>query len=166
MSSSLLGGVVAGAAAGIVASFVMDRFQRVWTVIADTRKPAEPKPEPSTVKAADKVWMAVSGKPIPKRFRPASGQALHYGLGAALGGVYGGVAHVSPAITKGRGSGFSSAIWLGLDEGLLPRLGLGKTWTDTPAAEHLYGFLSHAVFGASLEAARRLTGRGVLPRAG
>ena len=149
--------VAKGVAAGLVASFVMDQFQKL---LAKDAPDSGEEDEPATVKAADRVHRALTGKPIAKHLRPAAGNVFHYGLGAVLGGIYAGAARPAPAVTAVAGSAFASVVWLVLDEGLLPALGLGKKWMEVPASTHLHGWVSHLAFGSALEAARRrLVGR-------
>lgn len=148
-----------GAAAGLIASYAMNLFQKILTEPAKTGPQPDDAPEPATVKVADRLCLAITGKPIPGPQRPLAGNAVHYGLGAGLGAVYAAAARLAPAVAAGGGSAYSSAVWLGLDEGLLPALGLGDKWADVPASKHAYGWVSHLVFGLSLDGARRLLGR-------
>ncbi len=158
-SGRLFRGIAVGVGAGLFASHVMNQFQKAWSAMDGSGSKPGPAPEPVTVKVADRLCLAVTGKPIPKTFRPFAGEVAHYGLGAALGAAYAGAAHFQPAVTAGAGSGYSSAVWLGLDEGLLPALGLGDKWADVPAGKHAYGLISHLIFGLSLDGARRLVNR-------
>lgn len=157
-STAIARDVAVGAAAGLFASFAMNQFQKIWAEKDDTGPDRDKAPEPATVKVADRLCRAISGKPIPAPYRPLAGNAVHYGLGAGLGAVYAGAARFAPKVTAGAGSAYSSAVWLGLDEGLLPALGLGDKWADVPASKHAYGWVSHLVFGLSLNGARRLLG--------
>ncbi|MGI9168708.1 MAG: DUF1440 domain-containing protein [Caulobacteraceae bacterium] len=145
-----------GIGAGLFASHVMNQFQKGWAASSKGGKDSDKKDEPSTVKLADRVCLALSGRPIPHSVRPLAGEAVHFGLGAVLGAAYAGAAHFRPAVTAGAGTAYSSTVWLGLDEGLLPALGLGAKWADVPASRHFYGLISHLFFGLSLDGANRL----------
>jgi hypothetical protein len=64
-------GALAGAAAGLLASFVMNQFQAVWSKADEELSGGEDEgeggDEPSTVKAADKVARAATGDPLPEK---------------------------------------------------------------------------------------------------
>ncbi|WP_426000464.1 DUF1440 domain-containing protein [Caulobacter sp. DWR1-3-2b1] len=151
---------MAGVAAGLVASFAMDVFQKAWTALAaDKETNKNDKPKPATLKAADKVSQAVAGKVVPDQAQTAASAGVHYVTGAALGAVYGVAAEFAPATTFGFGGLYGSATWLVLDEGLSPALGLAPRPGDVAAADHAYALVSHLVFGAALEFTRGAASR-------
>ena len=154
--------LAAGIAAGLVASFVMNGFQQIWATVAGAvkRKPAGgSEQEPATVKAADKIAHALTGNAVAKRFRPLAGAAMHYGLGAAVGGAYGLASRLMPNLSAGRGLICGGALWLALDESMLPAMGLAKPWRQTSDGVHFYAFVSRLVFGLALEDTTRRIGR-------
>ena len=153
----MLKGALAGAAAGFLASFVMNTFQSAWTR-AEKRLGADDTTgggEPSTVKAANKATRAATGKPLPPKAKKPAGQAVHYATGIGLGAAYGALAEFWPRITAGFGAAYGTAVDLVLDETLVPALGLGPSPFKTPLKLHAYGFASHSVFGVALELSRR-----------
>jgi putative membrane protein len=90
------------------------------------------------------------------RQRVRAQQVIHYGVGAALGGAYLAAASRWPAVTRGRGALAGLAIYVGAHGSLLPALGVQRPpWRLAPAAV-VWESTSHAVFGAVLEAMRRV----------
>ena len=155
-ATGLAEAVALGVVAGLAASWVMEAFQATLTAAARKLEPGNGEEgdrlEPTTLKAADLVTRAITGRGVPKPYREVAGTIVHYGLGAILGGVYAVLRRTLPRLTRGSGTAFGGATWLALDEISVPALGLAKPWNETPAATHLYGLLSHLVFGLSAEA--------------
>ena len=160
-SGDVMKGALAGAAAGLLASFVMNQFQAVWSkaeeeLSAGGEDEDDSGDEPATVKAADKAARTVTGEPLPEEAKEPAGQAVHYATGAVLGAIYGGLAELAPAVTAGYGAAYGTAVNLVLDEAIVPALGLGPSPFKTPLKTHAYGAASHSVFGLVLEIGRRL----------
>ena len=156
--SNIVKGAVAGVAAGLVASFVMNQFQSLWSAMAEAGSGGDDEQsdeEPATTKAADKAAEAVTGEPVPEPLRKYADPAVHYATGAMVGLVYGALAEVFPQVTKGGGAAYGGLVAVGLDEGVVPALGLAPPPTEVPPGKHMYGLSSHVVFGWALEASRR-----------
>ncbi len=151
-SGDLSLGIVAGAAAGLTAAFVMSEFQSLWG--AFDRESQGRGSTPATLKAADKLAEAISGQSVRPEARKAASNTVHYLTGALLGGVYGALAEIFPAVRTGCGAFYGAAAWLVMDEAAVPALALGPSPRETPAKQHLYGLASHVVFGVTLELAR------------
>jgi len=152
-------GLVAGALAGAAASYVMERFQAAWSKAEEKTGGAGGSggsEEPATVKAADRVAVAATGNPVPPAYRDQAGEVVHYATGAGLGAVYGALSEILPGMTFGFGAAYGAAVAVGLDEGLVPKLGLGKQPAETPPSTHAYGLASHLVYGLTLEGVRRV----------
>ena len=147
-----LRGLAAGIAAGLVASLAMNLFQKAWA--ANLPLPSSGD-DPETVKAAQRVNRAATGKYFAVKDKEAAGNAVHYLFGAVLGGAYGLLAEYRPEVTKGYGTllGVASAAF---DEVGVPAVGLSGPPTDFPAATHAYGLASHIMFGGVTEATRQL----------
>lgn len=143
--------VLAGVLGGILAAHAMDRFQRQ----AGKLMPSSGGSDPATVKVAERAL----GHPLPKARKPAAGTAVHLGFGAALGVVYGLATELEPRVAAGFGLPFGGAVAVLADEALVPAAGLSSAPWRTPPASHAYSLASHLVFGAALEAARRLLRR-------
>lgn len=151
--TSRLSAALVGAAAGLAAAFVMNRFQALAAPPLGMDKGND---DPATVKAADTLSCAVEGRPVTQKHRAAAGSAVHYATGAALGIGYALAARRWPETTDGFGLPFGTATMLVFDDLLVPAAGWGP-WPTT-AAGNAYSLGSHLVFGATLEAARRLGG--------
>jgi len=146
--NALARGALAGLGAGILASLAMNRFQS-W--VARLSPPSGGGGDPTTVKAAE----AVAG-PLDPKTKPKAGNAVHYLFGSALGLAYGTAAEAEPWVAGGFGLPFGGAVALLADEALVPAAGLsGPPW-ESPLSTHAYSLASHLVFGAALEAGRRL----------
>jgi hypothetical protein len=142
-----------GAAAGLAASWVMSEFHRAWKATSGEDEDSE---DPSTIKAADAVAETAVGEPVPDKYREPAGTAVHYGFGAFLGALYGVGVELRPATSAGFGSAYGAAVSIVADEMAMPALGFSPPAPEVAASTHLRGFVSHLVFGVSLEAARRL----------
>jgi uncharacterized membrane protein YagU involved in acid resistance len=131
----------------------MSQFHGAWKAASSEVQDGE---EPNTVKAADAVAEATLGEPVPDRYREPSGTAVHYGFGAFLGAIYGAAVELRPATRTGLGTVYGAAVSLVADEIAMPALGFSPPASKVAASTHLRGFVSHLVFGVSLEAVRRL----------
>lgn len=147
-------GLIAGVAAGLVASAAMSAFQARATKLLPEDSSSDE--DPATVKAADAASKAVTGDPVPAPHREQAGGAVHYLTGAVLGGIYGVLTEYRPEASAGFGSAYGVVTSALLDEGAVPALGLGAAPAETSPASHAYGAASHLVFGWVLEGTRRL----------
>jgi hypothetical protein len=73
-------GAVTGAAAGLVASWVMSEFHEAWKAASGDRDVGD---EPNTVKVADAVTEATVGKPVPEGYRSLREQLFITALGVS-----------------------------------------------------------------------------------
>lgn len=155
---NLFKGLVAGALGGLAASYVMEQFQAAWIKAEEANGGGglSGGGDPATVKAADRAALATTGHPVPSEQREAAGEAVHYATGAGVGAAYGLLAEFAPRATFGLGAGYGTAVALGLDEALVPALGLAKPASETPPSTHAYSLASHLVYGLTLEGVRRI----------
>ena len=144
-------GALAGVAAGLVASFVMSQAQKAIAAIGAKTGSGDP----ATVKAANKLSRATTGRSIEKEQKEGAGEAVHYATGAALGLAYGLAAEYRPEVTAGAGTAFGAATSVVLDEAGGPLAGLGKPPWQAPLASQAFGLASHFVFGLAAEGTRR-----------
>ena len=154
-------GALAGVIGGIVASFAMDGLQMLLAKISSNDSGSDE--EPTTSKAADGVARAVTGDDVGEANKPLAGQAMHYGLGAALGLAYGVAAAFEPRVTTASGTLFGLTTATVLDEGAVPAMGLADAPWKTPASGHLYSLASHLVFGGVTELVRAQVDRTLAP---
>lgn len=158
MKPGLARAAVVGVASGLAAAAVMNRFQALWNSVASQLQPQEKgeQEEPSTIKAADRLAVAATGKPVSAAARDQAGEAIHYAFGAFLGGAYGCVALIFPAARRGFGTSYGLAVFAIADELMVPAAGLGPPPQRVPLSTHAYSLMSHIVFGAALEGALRV----------
>lgn len=154
-------GLVAGVAGGLLASFLMEQFQALWTRAAEEIGPKDAaensgaEEDPTTVKMAQAISEGVTGKPVPKDKKPLAGEAVHYAMGMTSGAIYGIATELIPLATLGDGLAFGTSVWLAADNAIVPALGLSKSPTQTSPATHIYALASHLVYGFITEAVRR-----------
>jgi hypothetical protein len=160
-----LKGAIAGAVGGLIASWVMNQFQsgvskveKAWENSA--HRPQAPgssssSEEPATAKLARRIARTVLGRELRDDEIKIAGPLVHYGYGTLAGGLYGLMAEVSPAATKGTGSAYATALWLFGDEIAVPKLGLSKPPSNQPAKVHAKALAAHMVYGVASEEVRR-----------
>lgn len=156
-------GVVAGAAGGLAASWVMNQFQAAWSKAQSRMQTgrerqshqSQPNGEDATMKAAGKIAHALLHRDRSLEEEKKLGPVVHYAFGAVMGAVYGGAVEMVPQARFGAGLPYGAAVFLGADEVAVPALGLSKPPKEYPASTHLYGLASHLVYGLSLEMVRR-----------
>ena len=148
-------GALAGLAAGLVASFAMSMAQKLFAAVGPKQGSDG---DPATVRAANKMSRAATGRSIEKERKAEAGQAVHYATGAALGLAYGIAAEYRPEATTGYGAAFGAATSLALDDAGVPLAGLGKPPWQAPLSSHAFGLVSHLIFGLATEGTRRALG--------
>ncbi|HMF58696.1 MAG TPA: DUF1440 domain-containing protein [Pyrinomonadaceae bacterium] len=175
----VLKGLAAGLIGGLVASWTMNRFQDVWSALADklssyarsseqgeeqennqreqraNSSGEEEEQDDTTVKAASAISEGIFDHKLTKSEKKIAGTAVHYSLGTSVGGLYGAVAELAPEVTMGAGLPFGAAFWLVADETAVPLLGLSKPPTEYPVSMHVYALASHIVYGLTAELVRR-----------
>lgn len=176
---SIVKGMAAGAAAGLVASFVMNQFQAAWGKLmaneershgAQSLQQGSPQhgigrelaergiDEPdddATIRTANAVSELVLHHHLAKSEKETAGAVVHYAFGVSSAAMYGALAEFVPAATVCEGTAFGAAVWLIADEGMVPALGLSRKPTDYPLSVHAHSFASHLVYGMTTEIVRR-----------
>ena len=151
-------GAVAGLIGGLIASFVMTKFQTLLTAIAEGDKKSKKKgggDEPATVKMAKKISETVFEHKLTKSEKEPAGEAVHYAMGATSGLMYGVATEITPMATLGAGLPFGAAVWVIADDVVVPALGFSKPATAYPLSTHAYALSSHLVYGLTTEVVRR-----------
>lgn len=166
-------GAAAGLAAGLAASWVMNRFQNLSGKLAQVVEEDEPQnpqhsaqrgdgasaeqeDEDATVKAASAISRKIFHHQLSKQEKKVAGPAMHYGFGILTGAAYGALAEVAPAVTRGAGLPFGASVWLGADEVAVPAFKLsGPPWENPPSV-HARALAAHLVYGLTTEGVRRL----------
>ena len=172
-NTSVLKGLVAGLAGGLIASWTMNQFQAAWTRMAEgSEKPhgaqsMQPtqgsqgddedtkEQDDATVETAKVISKNVFGHELQESEKKPAGAAVHYAFGTVTGGFYGALAEVLPQVTMAAGLPFGAAFWLIADEITVPALGLSKGPTEYPISTHAYALASHLVYGMTAELSRR-----------
>jgi putative membrane protein len=183
-SSDPLKGMIAGAAGGLVASWMMNQFQALLSRMTHgverphgaqslqhglprygvARELQERGLDREADNAAIRTAVAVSellfGIELAERKKKEiAGAVVHYAFGVATGGLYGSIAELKPATTAGAGLPFGAAVWLVADEITVPALGLSKPPTEYPLSTHAYSIAAHLVYGLTTEIVRRAVRR-------
>ncbi len=172
--TNILKGIVAGLAAGLVASWTMNQFQAAWTRIAEgnekshgaqSMQPSQgstgdqaqdtAEQDDATVETAKVISEKVFGHELQETEKEPAGAAVHYAFGTLSGGLYGALAEVTPQVTAAAGLPFGAGFWLLADEISVPLLGLAKGPTAYPVSTHVYSLASHLVYGVTAELSRR-----------
>jgi hypothetical protein len=177
---SIVRGIVAGMAAGITATLIMDQFQKLVAIsqkqvekqiklhhgeslqqIEQNQQRAQheaDQQEGSTERVARKIATA-TGNTIPSSQKKASGQAVHYTFGTLMGVVYCISAEFVPQATTGAGTAFGTLLFLAADKVAVPAFQLAPSPQHAPRIDHLQHWAAHVVYGASLEGVRTLMRR-------
>jgi uncharacterized membrane protein YagU involved in acid resistance len=145
-----------GAAAGAVATWVMDE---VTTALYE-REPKKVQKRENAARgqktayeiAAEKA-ASVAGRKLTRKEGKAVGTAIHWSLGVSAGAVYGVLRNRIPALGLGSGLAYGTAFWLAMDEAALTLLGLTPPPQEFPWQTHLRGLAGHLALGAVVEAA-------------
>jgi len=170
---SLTVDAISGAAAGLVAAALMNRFQAVWSKASeglksntgdrgghgDENHDTDDDAEPATIKAAKKIHAMVSSEALTRNEQKTVGTMVHYAFGAALGVIYVMAARRFPAIRASYGTAYGTGVSIVADEVLVPATGLSPPPTKASVSSHIFGLVSHIVFGAALDGSRRLIAR-------
>ncbi|HEV7504842.1 MAG TPA: DUF1440 domain-containing protein [Thermoanaerobaculia bacterium] len=164
VDGNLWKGAVAGLAAGLAATFVMTQFQTLSGKLEEALEAKkgdkkEKKGDDATVKAASAISRGVFHHTLTREEKKVAGPAVHYGFGTLTGGMYGALAELTPAVTRGAGLPFGTALWLGADEVAVPAFRLSEPAAAQPQAVHAKALAAHWVYGLAMETARRLVRR-------
>ena len=78
------------------------------------------------MKAADAIVHTVAGEHLSRAEKERGGPVVHYAFGALTGGLYGGLAEYSGAVTSGFGTSFSGILFSTADLLAVPALKLRR----------------------------------------
>ena len=168
-------GILAGAAGGLVAAWVMNQFitgagPRLQQAIqsdeenqqqAKQQEQAKDDPQPdATMKTADAIVNVVTGgEHLTWEGEQKGGPIVHYTFGALMGALYGVLAEYVPAVSAGFGTTFGSLLFAGGDLVAVPALNLSGSPKDAPATSYATPLAAHLVYGATTELVRRIVRR-------
>ena len=153
-------GMLAGAIAGLAASWVMNKFQGSWSEVRQklqqhSGQQQSGADEEATTKTVGAIGHDVLHVDFSREQRERYAPLVHYAFGTATGALYGALAEHYPLVKRKWGTEFASAVFLAADELAVPALKLSKPPTESSLSKHIYGWASHLVYGLSTETARR-----------
>ena len=151
----LLRGLAAGAVGGVFGGAV----KLMGEVVAPPRAPDR---EPPPVIGVDKLLRATRGRGLAEKDKERAGMGVHWTFSIGVSAAYGALAEFFPWVTAGYGSAYGLGVWAASHESTLPLLGLTPPLDEVPASEQAIEFVSHAVYGASVELTRRVARTRVL----
>jgi putative membrane protein len=164
--ANILKRMLAGALGGLVASWSMNEFQKVWSAAEkqitrgkqgqNRSQQSNEDAEDATMKTADRISEALQGRHLTKDEKKKAGPVVHYAFGALMGVVYGASVEANPVANALAGIPFGAILFAAADEVALPALGLSDKPAAYPLSTHLYGLVSHAVYGVTTETVRRI----------
>jgi putative membrane protein len=159
-------GLAAGLAGGLAGAWAMEQFQTIWSNAEQKRQQREnpqkaqqqgngQQSADATMKTAEAISESFIGRPLSYQEQKRLGPIVHYGFGTLMGGLYGAATEKLPALSKGLGLTYATALFVGADEVAVPALGLGPHPVDTPLSKHAYALMSHWVYGFTADLVRR-----------
>ena len=175
----VLKGLAAGAVGGLVASAVMNQFQKMLSKVitgdershgAQSLQQGSPQhgaarmlqeqgsdeaQDDAAMRLANAISVGVFDYELTRSEKETAGTALHYAYGISMGGLYGAAAELAPVVTVGAGALYGAGIWVVADEGVIPALGLSKSSAEYSLSIHAAAFASHLVYGLTAEIVRR-----------
>ena len=98
----------------------------------------------------------MAARPLSETEEVVSVQAIHWGFGALVGGVYGALAEYQPVITGRLGANFGLTLCGMTHASTLPIMGLTESPENQPAREHASELVTHAIYGVTTEVVRRV----------
>jgi len=169
--TNLFGGLAAGFVGGIVATWVLDKYQQgalevtrrvegavgAGPVLSRYQENQMLGQQRAHAETADRLAKSTRGKGLSRRQRRDAVPIVHYAVGALAGGAYGLAAELIPAVRAGYGTGYASLLFMGGSQSLLPGFGFGVL--NSRAATQGDGLSGHIVYGATLEVTRRILRR-------
>jgi uncharacterized membrane protein YagU involved in acid resistance len=150
---SLAKHLVAGATAGICAAWAMNEFQKTWLKVAPSGAGKLKTDIDVMQEVARRVARTIGDHRLSKPQRQAAALLLHYGFGATTGALYAVLATQSNLVRKGYGAAFGSAFFA-IGDALAPS-DLKPLVNDSRFVSWIYEWLTHVVYGVTLEAGRR-----------
>jgi len=154
--------LVEGLIAGAIGAGVQSLFFRATASLT----PAPPKDafDPPEAEQADESAQETVGRrlvedlaqrgPLDEQEKARLGNAIHYGYGAAWGGLYGLLRASYPRLWRPSGvAAFSVGVWLLSDNVILPLFKLAAWPHRYPLRSHAYALAAHLAYGAGVAGA-------------
>ena len=153
----MIGTMIRGAAAGGVATWVMDALTTGLMadqskVEATKEKAAQPHGKSTVDNLIDLVSEQLAWTPDADQ-RARLQQGIHYGLGVMPGAFYALLRHRVPFLGAGNGLVYGFLLWAINDEYLATRLGIAGPVDAYPTETHLRGLAGHFALGITTDTA-------------
>jgi putative membrane protein len=142
---NLAKGIVAGLAAGLVATAAKTLVEKVYP----PRTHGEPEPPAALAEKVAGHELA----PVPKA---VASESIHWVFGATAGVAYGALAEYYPAATSRDGIGFGLTLMALTHESALPAMGISQAPAAQSTRERTSEMASHIVYGLVAETTRRI----------
>jgi putative membrane protein len=143
----------AGLLAGAIGGLAGGAAKALCEAIAPPRPPGR-EPPPGVL--ADDVTRAVADKRLTHEQKATAANVMHWVFSILTSAAYGAAVEFWPTARSGFGTAFGEFVWVGFHELTLPALGATPALKDLPISEQANEFVSHAVFGATVEGVRGL----------
>ncbi|SRR6266498_4259201 len=171
----IIAGACAGFAAGLVASAVMNLFQRELSRLfgseqrshgAQSQQIGSPShgvgkylresnadcaTDDAAERTANVISVGLTGHKLSEREKDVGGTIFHYVFGATSAALYSAASEIFPLLRSGWGLPFGAAVWLIADERVVPALGLSKYARHYPTSTNAYALAAHLVYGLTTE---------------
>ena len=142
-------GLLAGAIAGVAGGAAKMLCEKIVP-------PRPPGREPPPGVLADEVTRAVADTSLSDEQKESTANVVHWIFSVVTSAIYGAVVEVAPQARAGFGTAFGEFVWLSFHEIALPVLGATPKLPELPISEQSNEFVSHAIFGATVEGVRGL----------
>ena len=142
-TSSLVKGLVAGVAGGLLATAAKTLAESLYP----PRVHGEPEPPELTAER-------IAGHPLDEGTKAFAGEAIHWVFGAVAGGFYGVLAELYPQVTAKNGATFGLTLMGLTHQGALPVLGLAEPKDQQSFREHTSEATTHIIYGVVTEKVR------------
>jgi uncharacterized membrane protein YagU involved in acid resistance len=133
----------------------MNEFQKAWAA-AEKQITGGQQGQQDGEKSGDDTEDATTRRHLTRAEKKKAGPVVHYAFGALMGAVYGASVEVNPSANALAGIPFGAILFAAADEVVLPVLGLSDKPAAYPLSTHVYGLVSHAVYGVTTETVRRI----------
>jgi uncharacterized membrane protein YagU involved in acid resistance len=146
--SNALRGACAGALGGIVGAAVKLACEAVVPPRPPGREP------PPGILAAD-LRRSIDGRELSADEKQRAAMSAHWLFSVLSGALYGALLETNVSIAALEGAPLGFALWLGLHEIALPLLHATPPLRELPLSEQLNEFVTHGLYGFSVERTRR-----------
>ena len=156
-----IGALVEGIVAGAVGAGLQSLFFRATAKVAP-KTPEDVFVPPEKEQAGESALETVARRaveelaqrgPLEPREKERLGDIVHYGFGAAWGGLYGLLRASYPRLWRPSGvAGFALGVWMVGDNLMLPAFRLSAWPHRYPPKTHAYAVAAHLVYGAGVAA--------------